>query len=368
MLVESVESCVSVIRWRERVAEGTFDRYWYYFRVFLGFLEGRGFLCDPDALVEFQRVNRDYQVLDLLQVFVSGRRMRASTKLFAYSTVRSFFLHNRASLPQDGAFKVRGDAPRVVGSFSVGEVVQVLLASNKCYRALFLCMVQGGLGIGEVLYWSANGFESLVEQLDDNVEFVRVELPGRKRGRNVRPFFSFLGRDAQKALRKWIEERGRGPGEIFVNQFGGPVTQHSIQRYLYHKMIRLGIIKKPDTSGMTSKDYGTIRYGKNPHEFRDFFRTRWQMSEADDPLVAEFMLGHIVDPLGYNKAMKNESYVRGQYRKAEPWLNILSEDPEKVPRERVDHQDRKIEELEELVQHQGRVLAAIQRAQKLGLI
>ncbi|MGD0804039.1 MAG: hypothetical protein ABSA11_08215 [Candidatus Bathyarchaeia archaeon] len=88
-----------------------------------------------------------------------------------------------------------------------------------------------------------------------------------------------------------------------------------------------------------------MRYGKNPHELRDTFRTRWHKSGADS-LAAEFFMGHVVDPLGYNKAMEDIDYTRREYRKAERWLNVLSEDPSKVDAGEVEDLQAKIRELE----------------------
>ena len=43
-------------------------------------------------------------------------------------------------------------------------------------------------------------------------------------------------------------------------------------------------------------------------------------------------MGHEIDPLQYGKIMRDRKYALEQYRKALPWLNILSEDPCKVDR------------------------------------
>ncbi len=91
-------------------------------------------------------------------------------------------------------------------------------------------------------------------------------------------------------------------------------------------MLRRLAILPPKVSAPRGKGGRT---GKGLHELRDAFRTRYHKS-LGDPLVAEFMMGHQVDPLGYNKAMDDIDYVKREYRKAEPWLNIISEDPTKV--------------------------------------
>ena len=41
-------------------------------------------------------------------------------------------------------------------------------------------------------------------------------------------------------------------------------------------------------------------------------------------------MGHIVDPLGYNKASYEQEYMKLEYSKAEPFLNVISQDPTKI--------------------------------------
>jgi hypothetical protein len=200
------------------------------------------------------------------------------------------------------------------------------------YRAVFLSMFQAGLGGGELRYWSAHGLEDLRRQLRENTRFIRIELPGRKHFRNVRPFYTFLARDASEAVRFYMEERPDGQ-DIFLTAYGTRLTYPTMLDYWYKRLERLGILRRRigDTSA---------RYGKNMHELRDLFRTRWHRSGAD-PLVAEFALGHTVDPLGYNKVMEQPSYVLSQYKIAEPWLNIVSDDPERIAAEQLQELDDK---------------------------
>jgi len=84
--------------------------------------------------------------------------------------------------------------------------------------------------------------------------------------------------------------------------------------------------------------FSNVRYGVSPHEIRDLTRSRWQVSGAD-PLVAEFLMGHDIDPNAYNKFMKYEPwYLVQEYRKALPWLNIMSQNPSKVDRFKIDNE------------------------------
>ncbi|MCW3991185.1 MAG: site-specific integrase [Candidatus Bathyarchaeota archaeon] len=265
-----------------------------------------------------------YRVLDLVQEFVGEREGRQRSKSFVYSAIRSFFMHNRVDLPRDRSFKVRSEAPNVVGDLTVDEVRRVLYSCNECYRAVFLCMFQGGMGGGELIHWSDRGWSSLYDRLRRGLHPVRVDLPGRKQRRNRSPFYTFLGRDAVDALKVWLRVRLGDAEAIFINQFGAPLDEHSLRMYWTDHLKRLGIVEQPPDAGPST------RYGKNPHELRDLFRTRWQKSGAAAE-AAEFFMGHVIDPNEYNKAFRDEDYAAGEYLKAEPWLNILSEDPEKVP-------------------------------------
>ena len=102
------------------------------------------------------------------------------------------------------------------------------------------------------------------------------------------------------------------------------------------------------------------RYGVSSHELRDLFRTEWQRSDAS-PVVAEFCMGHDIDKNDYNKIMeRHPEWAEEQRMRAEPFLNIVSENPRMVALEkvreleaktdRIAEQDREIEELRMTVQ------------------
>ena len=133
--------------------------------------------------------------------------------------------------------------------------------------------------------------------------------------------------------------RPNGGGSIFIVQKGTPLKKYSIYYYWNRKLHSLGF-KRPQDKGK--------RIGKNPHEIRDLFRTRWEKSPASGS-VSEFMMGHIIDPLEYNKAMRDQAYTLQEFIRAEPWLNIITQDPTKVPKIEVEemrvYYDRAIEEL-----------------------
>lgn len=362
------------------------------FRVFERFLceglDGEFNGSSPSDLVRFQEgaVGRDrYRILRLAQVWVDGLGLRVSSKRLYMSRIRSFFVHNLVELPHDPSFSFGSDVPAVDGNLNLEFFRRILLNCNPMYKAVFLMMAQGIMGEGEVVYVSNNHAKHVLRSLSKGGIF-KVVLPGRKKTRNVKNFFTMLSckGDWADAMRSYLKGLKRLPTDcLFRTQKGGCLTDFAIRQYFHNRALEAGVIKFKTPScrvcgGETlrmrasnaiegeytpKKDRGKIvyvckecgdivwardlenfgisnRYGVNPHEIRDLMRSRWHLSGAD-PLVAEFMMQHDeqVDPNHYNKFAKYEpSYPIMEYKKALGWLNVLSNDPNKVDRSEVQDQ------------------------------
>ena len=171
----------------------------------------------PDGLVEWQRGHPgDYALVDLLERYIDEHSdWSVGHKRKVLSTIRSFFMHNRAPLPPDPSYKLRSDKEPVVSKLDVEEFRRIVLASNPLYRAVWLCMLQRGMGSNELIYWSNHGWRSLQRQLREGRYPIRIDLPGRKHNRNIKSYYTFLGRDALEALETWLEHRPPGARSIF---------------------------------------------------------------------------------------------------------------------------------------------------------
>lgn len=316
---------MSVENWLSRIGETTRRDYAYTFKRFIAWKsENGGKFSDmsPDELIEYQRscTNSDcFEILDLAQRWIlSMKGLAYKSKRLYYVTVLSFFLHNRVELPKDKSFKIRGDKPRTPSNLRPEHIKQAVLAANPMYGALITCMMGGGMGISEVMDWNKSGWKSLRGQLDTGADIIKIELPGRKSERNIRPYFTLIGGDAVRLLKHYLgpevpDERKA----IFLNPLGRPVNATALKRFWLRHLIRLGIIEK--------KEGGTkgTRYGYGLHELRENFRTLWSQSRAN-PDIGEFMMGHKLDEYGYNQVYRDIDYVVGEYRKALSTLNILS--------------------------------------------
>jgi len=43
--------------------------------------------------------------------------------------------------------------------------------------------------------------------MQQGARYLRVDLPGRKKAKNVRPYYTFIGRDGIDVLRAWLKAR-----------------------------------------------------------------------------------------------------------------------------------------------------------------
>ena len=317
---------VSVAKWLSRLGEGTRSGAEFHLRRWMEYLVEAGSPfggMTPDELVAHQRAawgdeNGRFDILDSVQTYVNSRQGTFSYKKSMYAYTRSFFMHNRAELPRDRGFIIRGDKPKNVGYLKPEEVRDVILSCNPVYRAIFLSMFQGGMGQSEFLEWNEGGWEDLRDQLRKNVNVVVIQLPGRKLNKNRHPFRTYVGGDTIDAIHSWLKIRPEGPGPIFIDQHGKSPSKKGMRTYWLRHLRKLGIVG-PKTKG-SDKGYRT---GKSAHELRDTFRSQWEKSPATKS-VSEFMMGHIVDKLEYNKAYKDEKWTLKEYRKALPMLEIMS--------------------------------------------
>ena len=293
----------------------------------------------PDELLAYQTEHKGYEVLDAIQGWIRAQPdLRLNTKKRYYSVVKALFSHNRVPMPPDPAYRTPGsDTPAVQGGLTVGELKRVIDGSSPMYRAAIVCAAQGFMGAHELIYWSSHGLESLRAQLEGKAYPLKVDMPvGRKH--NPDPFYTYIGRDGVEALRRYFEVRPESDEAIFLTRYRTPLSETTMRHYWTDKLKRLQLItpRVIDTEGVELREVfriaGSTRYGKNFHEIRDTMKSRARLTGVD-PEVVEFFMGHDLDQYGYDKSPKHyEDWFREQYLRAEPWLNILSEDPTKISR------------------------------------
>ena len=321
--MEELSDQQTIKTWLSRLSQTTRAPQLSTFSKFMEWLRADGGKFSeftPDELVEYQKNANNgarYDMVDLAQNYVRQSKGRVNTKNARYFNLRSFFSHNRAELPRDPGFKVRSTQPPIQGTLTPDEIKKAILSCSPPYQAAYLVMFQAALDHQMFIYWNTHGYDDLVKQLRENPDTVKLSLPGRKRNRNVKPYYSFIGRDAIDALKNWFQQRPPNAEGIITNQFGKPLRNYDLKNYWLRHLRKIGIVELEKGARYTDKT------GKGLHEMRDVYRSLWSKSPASHT-VCEFCMGHTIDDLGYDKSFRDVEFYRSEYEKAAPYLNLMS--------------------------------------------
>lgn len=336
----------------------------------------------PGEAVRFQRENPlSYKFVDSAYKWLDQRELAVGTMRTRMGVLRGFFIANRVPLPRD-KHRFRSSREKVVGELSVDDFRKILMSCNRIYRAAFLVQFQSGSGVGELDYINTRFAEHIRHEVKNGKQLIRLRMPGRKQNRNVKPYYTFIGLDAVDALRILFHSQSwRKDDVLFRNKRGDRVSKIGFATYFRSHAVKAGVIQQYapkclDCSGETVKDVerkrgvnghhktsyvctvcqsrhssteygmshdvrGGIRYKAKTHELRDLFRTQChyaQTYKGFDASAGEFFMGHTVDPLEYDKIMRDSAYAMSEYRKAMSFLNIISEEPLKVARTDVEEE------------------------------
>jgi len=326
----SSRECPSVVAWLNRLGEATQPVQWGFFKAFLEWKnEHGGQFRDytPDQLVEYQKEAKDYTLLDqLIQPYIKAKAGRFNTKKSRYSNIKSFFKHNRAALPDDPTFTIKPELAPVQGTLTALEIKNVILSCDPMHQAVYMCMFQGALDQEMITHWSRHGLQDLEKQLAQAPRVIKIELPGRKSNRNIKPYYTFVGGDSIKFLKTWLIHRAKhietgkiGPNtpNIFYSIKGNQLKKRALREYWLEHLRVLGIVPPFAFSSITS------RSGKGLHEMRDVFRSHWSLSPAKH-LMGEYFMGHSIDALEYDKSFRNVTAYQAEYFKAMPYLELIT--------------------------------------------
>ena len=101
----------------------------------------------PDELVSYQKQfcksdeeDAEYLLYEYIQKWVRSKKGRKGYLENHVKTLRSFMEFNRATLPRDRSFRIRGDFAPVPCDSTLDEIRLVIDRSNVTFRAIYLIM------------------------------------------------------------------------------------------------------------------------------------------------------------------------------------------------------------------------------------
>ncbi|MGO8806693.1 MAG: tyrosine-type recombinase/integrase, partial [Candidatus Bathyarchaeia archaeon] len=274
-----------------------------------------------------------------------------------YTSIRSFYKHNKAALPPY-PIKFKDKTQKVTVSqapISLDEIRLLLTNAKPREKGIFLCCLQAGLDRSTFCdCFNFQAWPQLVKQLgSENPENwnlkespVRIDLTRTKTSNN---YYTFVSTDALKALQQYLKIRETLTGQpmkagqpLFLTPQREGMKDDNISR-LFN---RLAI-----TAGLEVKKYGKpseIRYRFHCHELRDTLKSACSVAGVAHA-VSEYILGHSIDNLGYDKSPEAyPEHYRTEYKKVEAMINIFSN--QGMDAKKLGDLERKVEEKEKVVQ------------------
>lgn len=317
----------AVLKWLAPYESSSQQTNLSYIRDFMLFVEKENFhIQTPIGLIEFQKnvdKNQEYLLLDLLQKYILEKKGTRSSKLVRYSKVKTFFLRNRAGLPDDD-FKIKAERSPIKDKVEVDVIRSLISIADLGFKAFYLTLWTGILDQERFYQFNSKyGFElgrHLKEKGID--EPFMIEFDGRKQTKNQIIFHTYLGRDALYAWREYFERIRGYPNEgeaALVNDRGKRFVKGTMPNKHLRLLAKLNYIQREKGRG--------VRYGFGLHNFRDAAKTLLHLEGKKDGLdldCVDYWMGHVTDPNQYDKFYRDKNYSLEQYRIAEKHLNIIS--------------------------------------------
>jgi len=201
------------------------------------------------------------------------------------------------------------------------------------YNMIFKIMLHVGWGIGEFLKFNTPENWTRVKANvanESKAEYFRVDFAGRKR--NNRPFFSLIPMGILRECVALETKKGMTLPMCGRGRNGAPGTplddKHVFSARTYiESAFRTALKRAPVTD---------VQGTPGAHELRDVFFTRAiQVGCAES--AANFVMGHMIDKLGYNKSSNDEQWV---------WSEISKiHGPAAVTEDKLESRDRQIQQL-----------------------
>ncbi|MGD0319753.1 MAG: tyrosine-type recombinase/integrase [Nitrososphaerales archaeon] len=282
--------------------------------------------------------DRRYHHINLVGEFLNSWRASRETKNSIVKVIRGFYRKNRADLPRekvvyskDMLLDTPGTGEQYVKPEEIWRIVNDghVPARDKAILAVLLYM-----GMDEstlTTQFNFYAYPQLAKALGDRHEEWDVER-GPVRINLTRPktetkYYNFLPPRGLQFLKEWLNVRQQITGSevairreagaevsdpVFLSSKGQPICERLVSNVVRDSSFKAGVQRRVE---------GTKRYRIHGHEFRDTFKTTCKVAGVDGA-VAEFFIGHRIDPLGYDKSpWAYPEHFREQYLLAEPYLS-----------------------------------------------
>jgi integrase len=329
------EPCVA--RWIHDLNPKSKSYVYYLIKYCEWFKARRYWKTTQEMLDEYRHLDEEGRIkhLERLEEYVRSKRTGVSDKRNAWHAVNSLYSYHRLPLPKIGrneagkVFKPSEEDTRralELAPLQLEEVQKLILNAPMPYKAVFAVMFQGAMGLEEFNQFNRSTWRDAAKELDKPGP-TQVKLFRSKTSRGkVSAYYTFISEDAKLLVKQWLRTRPQSteyPNHLFLTfrKVDGkwvPVTPAQIGSNVTAVAKKAGLITNNGANSSAN------RYHIHAHEFRDLFKSVCQLNGVK-PVASEYFLGHSIDKLGYDKSPEYDlEFFRKEYRKVEPFLNVIS--------------------------------------------
>jgi integrase len=222
------------------------------------------------------------------------------------------------------------------------DIKAILTHADERLAAEILLGVSSGMRIGEILSFT---FDDLNQDAEPVTIRIRPENSKNGIGRTV-----YISTEAAAALNAWIKIREHGLDNRAVRCGGKGLKDMAVVIPFTTTNEQYRLVHALQKAGYADRDTVTHRHKVHFHSFRKYFITQFKLAASVD--VAEALAGHEGYLDGAYRRISEEQMQR-EYRKAEPFLCVLTPD---------DYEELKYSrsaEIQELQQANSHLLAKV---------
>lgn len=357
-----LENSDAVKSWMRRLrSQETRDKFLFLFVKYFKWVQKQGRFSTPDAMLDHKQTAQNdkdrYLHIDLIEDYFNQTDLAGPQEKSAYTAIRSFYKHNKAALPSYSLNFKQKPLQAVVTQqpITLDELKTLLATAGTREKAMFLVMLQGGIDRSTLAeYFNFYAWSQITKQLgsEDPENWDLSRLPIHVNLTRVKTrveYYTFLSVDAVKALQQWLNVRKTLMGKpmqngeaIFVTPQRNALKKESISTIFNRLAIAAGL--EPKKYGKASE----IRYRFHAHELRDTFRSACTVAGVAHP-VAEYMIGHSIDKLGYDKSPQvYPEHFKNEYAKVEGMLNIFSS--QALGLKKIEELERKLSDKDQVIE------------------
>jgi integrase len=277
-------------------------------------------LLDANGVPTPEKVNAFIDVVDDYVGDLTAQGLSSCTISNYVKAVKTFCKANKIVLNLPFTVKTRVKHPDRAPK--PDELERIIDVADLRGKVIVSMMALGGFREGTLTKLQ---YRHVKEDYEANRVPIRIHVEAEITKGKYHAYDTFLGREAARYLRDYLELRKRGyrhnPPEQIHDQSPlirdantkqvKPISENAVYQLVHRLFFKAGLIVKKEYKTNPKKQKVRTRYRLRPHSIRKYFRTQLGLLNTIPVDYIEYMMGHTVST--YNDIKNNTPKLRELY-------------------------------------------------------